>query len=294
MTLIIRLVAMSLVLISAFNEISATDVNCGRIAYGDEDFSLSLIDLDGSKLLQITQATPAFDPAWSPDKQRIVYSSGNTSINIIDTRTLDIQQLTQTDSMYLNPSWSPDGEQIAFASNKDGNWELYVIDSDGSNERRLTNNALEDGLKGLTWTSDGEGIAFVRDVGSVFNEELSKYDYHHIYVIDVNQPDRGVNLTAKIDICSAGEVYYNPRWSVATNQLIVALSCGGDFMDIYLLDIPDNTDEEEITYTNLTQGIFELQAGYRGITWSPDGRRIAFIALINDDNLSSGSVKNLV
>ena len=39
------------------------------------------------------------------------------------------------------PAWSPDGTKIAFASNRDGNYEIYVMNADGTGQTRLTNNA---------------------------------------------------------------------------------------------------------------------------------------------------------
>ncbi|NIM52761.1 MAG: hypothetical protein GTO22_26535, partial [Gemmatimonadales bacterium] len=42
------------------------------------------------------------------------------------------------------PAWSPDGTRIAFASNRDGNYEIYVMDADGSNPVRLTDNPAGD------------------------------------------------------------------------------------------------------------------------------------------------------
>jgi Tol biopolymer transport system component len=40
----------------------------------------------------------------------------------------------------LSPSFSPDGTKITFVSSRDaGNFEIYVMDSDGSNQVRLTN-----------------------------------------------------------------------------------------------------------------------------------------------------------
>lgn len=48
-------------------------------------------------------------------------------------------------------------------SNRDGNWELYIMNDDGSGVARLTNNAANDGLP--TWSPDGRTIAFVSDQG---------------------------------------------------------------------------------------------------------------------------------
>ncbi len=56
---------------------------------------------------------------------------------------------------------SPDGRLIAFASDRDGNWEIYVMNSDGSNARRLTNHPAVD--EAPTWSPDGTQLAFASD-----------------------------------------------------------------------------------------------------------------------------------
>ncbi len=53
------------------------------------------------------------------------------------------------------------GSRVAFMSSRDGNWEVYAINADGSGLKRLTNNAARDGLP--TWSPDGKSIAFVSD-----------------------------------------------------------------------------------------------------------------------------------
>jgi TolB protein len=55
------------------------------------------------------------------------------------------------------------GGQIAFMSTRDGNWELYVMNQDGSGLKRLTNNAANDGLP--AWSPDGKTIAFASNQG---------------------------------------------------------------------------------------------------------------------------------
>jgi len=52
-----------------------------------------------------------------------------------------------TDDKFIDsyPAWSPDGKKIAFASNRDGNYEIYIMTPDGSGVMRVTNNTVFDG-----------------------------------------------------------------------------------------------------------------------------------------------------
>ena len=60
-----------------------------------------------------------------------------------------IRRLTNDSDWDWFPSWSPDGQYIAFQSSRDGNYEIYVMDSDGSNPRRLTDHS--------DWDADQDG-----------------------------------------------------------------------------------------------------------------------------------------
>jgi serine/threonine protein kinase len=101
-------------------------------------------------------------PSWLPD-QHILYSGcWMNNCGIIATRddgTFPRQVVAG--STETNPEASPDGQQVAFMSQRDGNWELYIANLDGSNLRRLTRNPSNDGLP--AWSPDGQYIAFVTD-----------------------------------------------------------------------------------------------------------------------------------
>lgn len=75
------------------------------------------------------------------------------------------KRLTNYSGFDFDPAWSPDGTKIAFTSDRDlpginGNsgFEIYVMNADGSDAVRLTNNSSQD--VGPSWAPDGTRIAF--------------------------------------------------------------------------------------------------------------------------------------
>jgi hypothetical protein len=103
-------------------------------------------------------------PAWVSG-ERLVYKGckrANCGLYLTDGvyDGTGITQLTYnvTDT---NPEVSPDGKKVAFMSRRDGNWEVYVMNIDGSGIKRLTDNGNTDGLP--IWSPDGQTIAFASD-----------------------------------------------------------------------------------------------------------------------------------
>ena len=83
-------------------------------------------------------------------------------LRLANTNLGDLQPLTDID-LDTAPALSPNGQRIAFMSRRDGNWEIYIVNADGSGLRRLTENSAQDGLP--TWSPDGRAIAFVSNRG---------------------------------------------------------------------------------------------------------------------------------
>jgi TolB protein len=130
-----------------------------RIAFTssrDGNEEIYLMDPNGKGLLNITR-NPGddFDPTWSPDGQFVAFVSTrdqNENIYVTNDR-FQLRQLTTSLALDAFPSYSPDGKQIVFVSDRfeAGNRDLYVMSSDGSNVRRLTQSPAWDVAP--DWTS---------------------------------------------------------------------------------------------------------------------------------------------
>lgn len=98
---------------------------------------------------------------------RIVYKGctveGACGLFLVSAEGVGATKITDNTSDTA-PAPSPDGSKIAFMSltrEGAGNYEIYIMNSDGQNIVRLTNNSANDGLP--TWSPDGSTIAFVSD-----------------------------------------------------------------------------------------------------------------------------------
>jgi len=82
-------------------------------------------------------------PVWSP-KGDVIAFVGRDERYIFDiftisvTDKLDIKRLTQDMGNNESPSWSPDAKHIVFASDRSGESKLYIMNADGSNQRKIT------------------------------------------------------------------------------------------------------------------------------------------------------------
>ncbi|NJP05927.1 MAG: hypothetical protein HC837_10040 [Chloroflexaceae bacterium] len=81
----------------------------------------------------------------------VTMNEGGGSLAFV-TNNLDVDTTT--------PAWSPDGSQIAFASNQSGNYDIWVINADGSGEARNLTGSFAARDMHPAWSPDGSEIAF--------------------------------------------------------------------------------------------------------------------------------------
>jgi len=115
------------------------------------------------------------NPVWSFDSRKIVFSGDRADRAEIYTVDIDGNHLSQithstTDLAAgrpgIDPIWSSDGKRIAFTvppalPQTDANWDVYVINADGTHMTRLTEDPARDELIG--WTPDGRQILFTSE-----------------------------------------------------------------------------------------------------------------------------------
>jgi len=65
---------------------------------------------------------------------------------VMDANGSNQTSLTNNSADDAIPAWSPDGTKIAFNSNRDDNFEIYVMYANGSNQIRLTNDSSFDAM----------------------------------------------------------------------------------------------------------------------------------------------------
>jgi len=148
----------------------AWNAKAGRVA-SDEGFSRIVISqLDGNdRQVAFTPPTggKSWRPTWSKDGQWLACSVGPTFAQPDDTVSIwkfradgsDARNLTEkTGHNDAFPDFSPDGKQIVFRSGRDGNHEIYLMDSDGKNLHRLTERKAVDTMP--AFSSQGDQIAF--------------------------------------------------------------------------------------------------------------------------------------
>jgi len=121
-----------------------------------------VMDADGSNVERLTNE-PGHGPqgsVYSPNGQRIVFVSGAVVPTIAVMNADGTGAVVLTAGPDLEPSWSPDGQQIAFVSVRDGVREIYVMDADGGDQTRLTNDANRD-IGPPVFSPSGDEIAFM-------------------------------------------------------------------------------------------------------------------------------------
>jgi len=241
--------------------------NSGKIvfSYDPKDiqsvhYGIYLMDFNGSNRIRLSgsDAISDTDPAWSPERCRIAFTSftneGDDDIYVMSVDGKSIQRLTTDPTRDMFPDWSPDGKQISFISYRDGFRNLFVMDANGSNQRQVTRNKGEYS-QWEQWSPNGDEIAFTFNPGG--DQGTSIYVVH---------PD-GSGLR-QVAPPSGGLGDLEPAWSPDGKKIYV---------------ISNRSAQEEIWEINLDGSGLRQITSFDGtvspdhsLRVSPDGKQLAF------------------
>lgn len=152
----------------------------GRKIACDGAYDIFVMNANGTGRRKLTFDGDSYEPRWSPDGNKIVYTHGvgDSEIRIIEADGSHARRVHFRGANFseaYDPDWAPDGRQLAFVGSKptgDGLTarSIYVASTDGSGLRKIT--AFPSGnLSGVRWSPDGRSLLVVGESPLVVSVE---------------------------------------------------------------------------------------------------------------------------
>ena len=119
-------------------------IHCALLAALSPTLSAQKRPMEVEDLFRIKRVS---DPQLSPDGRWVAFvitgvdkstNKSNSDIWVLPSAGGEPRRLTDSPKHDRHPRWSPDGRSIAFESNRDGKFQLYVMNADGSGVTRIT------------------------------------------------------------------------------------------------------------------------------------------------------------
>ncbi|SET00729.1 TolB protein [Methanococcoides vulcani] len=220
------------------------------ITYSSEQ-AIWVMNADGSDQTRVYD-TIAWEgePSFSSDGKFIYYATEHVqpfSSKFISIRVVELADKSNTSQITENadkrePVMSPDGTKIAYLSKVSGNYDIWVMNPDGSESKQITDSASDEGAP--SWSPEGEMLAYSLE-GNLWTVELSNR----------------VPVILRNDTFENTHPVFNPDGS----KIVFASDRSGN-SDIWVMN-SNSLGIEQITFENSTQ-IYPA--------WNPEGDKIAF------------------
>jgi Tol biopolymer transport system component len=216
--------------------------------------------LQAPSLPQAASPLPAVSGtlAFMSDRRGPDNPDGRNHIFTLDLQSGRVTQLTSGRNHHdQHPKWSPDGRRISFVSSRAGNFDLYVMDADGTNVTRLTDHPAND--FDPIWMPDGQSLIFS-------SERDSRSDLYRVWL-----KDRRVDRLTHHFVGRAIMPNVSPDGKLVAFAAQTLQRLQFWEFQIHVLDLA----------TGKTRAL-DASGGACWPSWSPDGRRIANVLLAKE------------
>lgn len=219
-----------------------------------------MMSAEGDQQFRLTYGTGSdVDPDVSPDGREILFTSNQTANGRNDIFLRDrygvVRNLTNNPATDEWARWSPDGSQIVFGSDRDGVFEIYVMNADGSGVRRLTDPPKLGRYP--DWSPDGTRIIFRSGID--------------IAVISADGSGPAVSLTQEVAPSFAQMPAISPD-----GRDVAFMSLREGYCAVFRMTI-DGRDPVNLTPKNAADAANRWCS--RTPSWSSDGQTIFFMSM---------------
>jgi serine/threonine protein kinase len=168
------------------------------------------------------------------------------------------------------PSITPVGgaTQIAFASNRTGTYQVWLMNSDGTLQRQLTN--LSEGACQPNWSPDGKRLLFI----SPCLGKKDSYPGANIYIIDIE----GVK-TEPLEVEPSALGDYDPAWSPDGNRIAFTSLRVNNKPHVFVFNLQDKS------LLDISGSLY----GDKQPCWAPGGHQLVFVRLFPNSQIWIGS-----
>lgn len=236
--------------------------------YRDGGYDLWVVNPDGSGQRQLTWGPwDDREPAWSHDGTRVAFSSdraneGSYDVWVLDVRSGDLRQITRHEADDFMPSWSPDDRELAFISARESGQSIWAVTLATGAERRVSPAGVR--ADAPSWGPGGQ-IVYHSSTGTESRLEVD------------GRPLTGTEnaFPFRVSWVSGGDFFYTSDGKIRRRSL------GGAAAET--VEFTATLAVAQARYTPRRRDV-DSRAPRRALgvvspAISPDGRRVAFVAL---------------
>jgi TolB protein len=201
----------------------------------------------------------------------IVFSMGDGFYNhlfVYNPYSRPLTRLTGSNWDDIDPAVSPDGKQVAFASNKNGQWDIFLLNMTTDESTRITDTKTYDGSP--AWSPDGQYLVFQSMNGNNIDLVIQS-------VVDLE--------SAPIQITEDAGDNFSPAWS-PDGQSVAFITNRNGRNELWLFDLKSSENRFKVVAASDRADFFDP-------AWSPDGTSLAWCKRETGDQIQTAPVDAL-